>query len=94
MQPVHQAAHVAIAELLRNQPLTPAQVGFAWRVAVGPALARVTRATLAPDGFLQVEATDAAWRRELVRSDALIRTRVEQLLGTRVNGLRIRPGAQ
>ena len=35
-----------LSEIVRRQPLTPAKVDFAWRTAVGPALARVSSAQL------------------------------------------------
>ena len=71
----------AVVELLRGQPLTDAKVGFAWRAAVGPALARATAAHLARDGTLYVAADGEHWRRETSRSLGIIRPRVRRLLG-------------
>jgi hypothetical protein len=75
----------ALAEVLRRAPLTPEKVAFSWRTAVGPAVDRVTTVEL-HDGVLYVRARDAAWRREIERSAALIRVRLDGLLGDRVVG--------
>lgn len=54
---------------------------FAWRVAVGQALARLTHVALRPDGVLDVVVTDARWLRELERSSPMILERLRDLLG-------------
>ena len=73
----------AVAAIVRKAPLTPEKVAFAWRSVVGPA---IDHATIVEwhDGVLQVKARDAAWQREVERSAALIRSRLELLLGERV----------
>jgi hypothetical protein len=73
----------ALAAVLRRAPLTPEKVAFSWRTAVGPAVDRVTSVELR-DGVLHVRAKDATWQREIDRSAALIRSRLESLLGERV----------
>ena len=73
----------AIARIVRKAPLTPEKVAFAWRSVVGPAIDHATAVEWS-DGVLRVRAKDAAWRREVERSAALIRTRLEALLGDRV----------
>ena len=73
----------ALAAVLRKAPLTPEKVAFAWRTAVGPALDRVTTIELR-GAVLHVRAKDAAWQREVERSAALIRTRLDSLLGAAV----------
>ena len=73
----------ALAALLRRAPLTPEKVAFSWRTAVGPAVDKVTSVELY-DGVLYVRARDAAWQREIERSAALIRSRLDGLLGDRV----------
>lgn len=70
----------ALAEILRKAPLSDQKVAFAWRSSVGPAIDRGTSATL-QDGVLRVVARDAAWRREIERSESLIRARLDALLG-------------
>jgi Dna[CI] antecedent DciA-like protein len=63
--------------------LTSVKVAFAWRSAVGPAIDHATFVNWS-DGILWVQAKDAAWQREVERSAALIRSRLDYLLGERV----------
>ena len=70
----------ALAAILRNAPLTPEKVAFAWRAAVGPAVDKATSIDLRY-GLLVVLAKDASWRREVERSTPLIRSRLQALLG-------------
>jgi hypothetical protein len=70
----------ALAAVLRRAPLTPEKVAFSWRTAVGPAVDKVTSIAL-HDGVLHVRAKDATWQREIERSAALIRSRLDSLLG-------------
>jgi hypothetical protein len=73
----------ALAAIVRRAPLTPEKVAFSWRTAVGPAVNKVTTIELR-GGVLYVRAKDAAWQREVERSAALIRSRLDALLGERV----------
>jgi hypothetical protein len=70
-----------LAEVIRKAPLCQEKVEFAWRTAVGSAVARVTTVRLADNGVLHVVATDAHWGREVKRSSRLILTRLSRLLG-------------
>jgi hypothetical protein len=79
--PVQRVLPDALAAVLRDVPLSPEKVAFAWRTAVGPAVARATEVELR-QGVLRVRAQDAAWQREVERSAGLIRVRLETLLGT------------
>jgi len=81
--PVNYVMTGALASILRRAPLTPEKVAFSWRTAVGPAVDNVTAVEL-HDGVLYVRAKDAAWQREVERSAALIRSRLDGLLGDRV----------
>jgi predicted nucleic acid-binding Zn ribbon protein len=72
-----------LASVIRDAPLCPEKVEFAWRSAVGASIARATRVHLADDGVLHVT-TEAEWARELKRSSRLILTRLATLLGTGV----------
>jgi Dna[CI] antecedent DciA-like protein len=81
--PVNQVMTSALADILRRAPLTPEKVAFSWRTAVGPAVDKVTVVEL-HEGILYVRARDAAWQREIERSAALIRSRLDGLLGDRV----------
>ena len=80
MIPVHRLLPDALAEILRKAPLTDDKVAFAWRSSVGPAIDRGTMVSLR-EGILQVTAREAGWGREVERSEALIRARLESLLG-------------
>lgn len=81
MIPVKQLTPSVVTELLRQQPLSPAKVGFAWRTAAGPALARAATAELREDGTIVVRTTTAAWAKEVERSRALLLTRMQEMLG-------------
>src|SRR6185295_3078180 len=81
--PAHLLMPSALAVILRKAPLTPEKVAFAWRSAVGPAVDKATAIEL-HDGVLRVKAKDARWQLEVERSAALIRARLESLLGTEV----------
>jgi hypothetical protein len=81
--PVHRFLPDALAEILRKVPLTDDKVAFAWRSSVGPALDRGTTVNLR-NGVLQVTAREAAWGREVQRSEARSRARLDSLLGRNV----------
>ena len=81
--PVHTFMPQALAELLRKAPLTPEKIAFAWRTAVGPAVDQVTAIELRGT-VLDVAARDATWQREVERSAAIIRARLDALLGAGV----------
>jgi hypothetical protein len=70
----------ALSAILRRAPLTPEKVAFSWRTAVGPAVDKVTSVELR-NGVLHVRARDGVWTREIERSAALIRSRLDSLLG-------------
>ena len=76
-----QFATQALSEALRRQPLSDAKVSFAWQTSVGTAMARATTARLRTNGTLDVRASNEHWRREVMRSTGVIRTRLRELLG-------------
>ena len=80
MKPVSQVVPSAIATLLRESPLSPGKVEFAWKTAVGPATGRVTVVRLEA-GVLFVDARTPAWAREVTRSSTVILSRMRTLLG-------------
>ena len=84
MIPVRQVVPDAVAEIIRKAPLSPEKVAFAWRSVVGTAIDHATAVSWGDDGVLRVKAKDAAWQREVERSAALIRSRLDALLGERV----------
>jgi hypothetical protein len=69
-----------LSEIIRRQPLTQAKVDFAWRTAVGPALARASSARLDGNGTLRVRTDDDRWTREIERARDVIRARLDRLL--------------
>jgi len=71
----------AVARLVRPAPLSPEKVVFAWRAAVGPAVARVTRARLTGHGSLEVVVDDDRFGDELARSAPVVLSRLQDLLG-------------
>jgi len=83
MHPVREVLPSVLASIVREAPLTPEKVTFAWRDAVGRAVAQATTVELR-GSVLHVRARDEAWRREVERAAAMIRPRLERLLGERV----------
>jgi predicted nucleic acid-binding Zn ribbon protein len=83
MQPLGQLMPRALAEIVRGAPLSPGKVEFAWRTAVGPAMARVSAVRL-EDGVLLVEAHTAQWSAAIMRSSRIILSRMQALLGADV----------
>jgi predicted nucleic acid-binding Zn ribbon protein len=78
-----------LPRLLRQAPLTPEKVQFAWRSAVGPQIARATRVELR-GGRLVVSADDERWAREVERAAHLILPKLRAILGeAHVAGLSI-----
>jgi hypothetical protein len=80
MLPIQNLTSGTLAQILRRQPASPARTGFAWQLAVGPALARATTVALA-DGVLRVRASDERWGREIERASGVVLARLQQLLG-------------
>ena len=70
----------ALAEILRNAPLSAEKVAFAWRSAVGPAIDRGTTTSFEA-GMLRVSAREPGYLKEIERSLPLIRARLDALLG-------------
>jgi hypothetical protein len=80
MVPVQQVMPEALASVLRRAPLTPEKVAFAWRTAVGAAVDRATGVELRGSTLVVVVKSDE-WRHEISRSLALIRSRLNFVLG-------------
>ena len=81
MEPVSRLVSSAIAGIVRPAPLSIEKVMFAWRVSVGPALARLTSVSLGHDGVMRVVVEDGRWVNELERSSSTILDRLRDLLG-------------
>jgi len=86
--PLQQFMPAALAEVLRQAPLTSHKVAFAWRSAVGPAVDKATTVELI-DGVLRVRARNASWQREVERSADLIRSRLVAVLGNVVGSIEV-----
>ena len=78
--PLQNFATGVLAEIIRRQPPSQARTSFAWSVAVGPALARSTTATLT-GAVLTGRARDPRWVKEVERARDTILKRMQQLLG-------------
>src|SRR5262249_12124861 len=94
MQPLTAAMPAALAQLLHAIPLSTGKVDFAWNVAVGPALQKISSVRL--DGsILVVEADGQHWAREISRAAHIILPRLQALLGegtvTRIEVRRLQP---
>lgn len=80
MIPIQNFSTSVIAEIVRRQPASKERTGFAWQLAVGQALARVTTVDLA-DGVLSVRAIDRRWLLEIERAREAVLQKMQHLLG-------------
>ena len=80
MQSIQSFATAVLATMVRRQPSSPARTAFAWRVAVGPALANVTTVELA-GSVLVVRTNDRRWTDEIQRLGDVVLLRLQHLLG-------------
>ena len=83
MRSFSQVLPATLVHLLRDTPVSNGKVEFAWNAAVGPAVQRATAVKL--DGTtLIVDVNSAQWAREMKRSQRVILTRLQSLLGSEV----------
>lgn len=80
MRSIQTFAGGVLAEVVRRQPPSPARTTFAWQLAVGPALARMTSVEL-EGTTLRVTAIDTRWLKEIERARAVILPKLQSLLG-------------
>jgi hypothetical protein len=80
MRSLSSALPEAVAALLRDVPLSPGKVSFAWKAAVGPGFDRVTSVCLEGRTLL-VDAENQHWAREITRSSGIILARLQKFLG-------------
>jgi hypothetical protein len=80
VKPLHAALPGALHAILREAPLSPGKVAFAWGAVVGPALQRVTSIAL-DQGRLIVDASTESWAREVERSRGAILRQLQDFLG-------------
>ncbi len=70
----------AVAETLRDQPMSQAKLEFAWRAAAGAAVARLSTVTL--DGTaLRVEVPGPLWAVEIERARDAVLQKLARVLG-------------
>jgi len=80
MQPIGQVLPRALARIVREAPLSAGKVDFAWRSAVGTAMARVSGVRL--EGYvLLVDAQTAQWAAAIMRASPVILGRLQAMLG-------------
>jgi predicted nucleic acid-binding Zn ribbon protein len=80
MRALQSFAGGVLAEIVRRQPPSPARTTFAWQLAVGPALARVTSVEM-ENTTLRVRSADVRWLKEIDRAKAVILPKLQELLG-------------
>lgn len=82
-----------VRRLLRQGPLSQEKLEFAWRLAVGGAIDRVTSVRVSGEAGVEVIVADAGWRKEIRRSQGEILGKLRALLGTEaVRELRVVTG--
>ncbi len=91
MIPVQSILSTTLVEIVRRQPASKERNAFAWQLAVGPALARVTTVDLSA-GVLSVRAVDRRWALEIERAREVVLQKMQHLLGpAEVKRLKIVP---
>jgi hypothetical protein len=70
-----------VMPVIRKAPLTDEKVMFAWRLAVGPAIAKATTVRLSSSGTLHVKTESPAWIDAIQKSVGMIRSRLAHFLG-------------
>jgi hypothetical protein len=80
MRPIQTFAGGVLAEIVRRQPPSAARTAFAWELAVGPSLARVTSVEM-KGTTLRVASADPRWLKEIERARGIILPKLAQLLG-------------
>ena len=80
MVPVQDLTVGILAEVIQRQPPSRERTAFAWQLAVGAALARLTSVEL-DGGVLNVRSRDPRWGKEIQRARDTILSRMQQLMG-------------
>jgi predicted nucleic acid-binding Zn ribbon protein len=76
-----QVMPAVLAAAIRQAPLTPEKVSFAWRAAGGAAIARATSVTLGDDGVLVVSSDDPQWGHAVRKMRGQLLRQLEPWLG-------------
>src|SRR3954463_8612442 len=90
MLPLQHIASSVLADLIRRQPASRARTAFAWSVAVGPALARVTTIDLR-EGGLNVTPKDARRSGAPHRASLPTLARRQAIIGSDVSDINVPP---
>lgn len=69
-----------LAQIVRDAPLSPGKVDFAWRTSVGTATARASAVRL-EGHVLLVDAQSPQWASAIMRASPVILARLRDLLG-------------
>lgn len=69
-----------LAQIVRDAPLSPGKVDFAWRTSVGAATARASAVRL-EGHVLLVDAQSPQWASAIMRASPVILSRLRELLG-------------
>jgi predicted nucleic acid-binding Zn ribbon protein len=80
MLPIQDFSSSVLAGIIRRQPASKERTAFAWQLAVGNALARVTTVEL-KEGVLEVRSKDLRWVREIERARPAVLAKMQHLLG-------------
>ena len=80
MRSIQTISGSVLAQVIRRQPPSPARTTFAWQLAVGPTLARVTSVEMEGTTLL-VRSADERWLEEIDRARQVILPKLRQLLG-------------
>jgi predicted nucleic acid-binding Zn ribbon protein len=81
VEPLTAIVPSAVRMILQKGPMSPGKLRLAWRVAVGFAIDRATTVNLLDNGIVEVTAENLTWRREVKRSQAMILSRLQDLVG-------------
>lgn len=91
MIPLQDLSAGVLAEIIRRQPASKERTQFAWQLAVGQALARVTTVELS-GRVLNVHANDPRWVVEIDRARDEVLRKMQRLLGNdEIVRIRTRP---
>ena len=80
MIPLSHVIPRVLAETLKQAPTSAGKVDFAWKSAVGPAIARGSAVRLEGTTLL-VDTPSAEWAREVRRASSVILKRLRTILG-------------
>ena len=80
MRSIQHLAGGVLADIVRRQQPSPERTSFAWQLAVGSTLARVTSVEL-EGTTLTVRSSDPRWLKEIDRATAVVLPKVQHLLG-------------